>query len=1232
MPAPSRRLNSPHRLDAMRRTGFGWWVMIVFLVAGTSPANAATYDVASTEIASGFVKPIGVYAAPGLDDRLFVIEQAGSVKMLKRSNRGITTLLTLAVKAGSSYPEMGLLGLAFHPDFAQNGHLFVNCTRDGAAAGDTTSAAAGHSEIIRYTVDDPANPTSAGSAKLIIAFNQPQINHNAGALEFGNDGKLYIGTGDGGGSNDQHGAIGNAQDRTKLLGKMLRIDVDAGATYSIPTDNPYASHATFRKEIWCYGIRNPWRFSFDTATNDLWIGDVGQFDREEVDVVPAGQKGLNFGWRVREGSIQNPFYPSESAVTAITDPIVEFGQPDDLSHAIIGGYVYRGMAVPSLRGKYIYADYAGAAGARFWVLDFTRSTSAPYVSTRVSTTEVTAQVNAGNKMGSMYSFGRDNAGEIYCVGSTNGRIYQLVSGDTVASVTTTTLAADTVNTAYSVTLSAIGGTAPYSWSVVAGALPTGLSLSSSGVISGTSTSSGVASFTVKATPANGTAGTRALSLTINPAVVVTTTSPLLGGTTGVAFSQTLASTGGTGSRTYGKSSGVLPAGTSLSSAGVVSGTPTAAGTSSFTVTVVDATGATGSKPFTWVISPAGAQTPPVIKTTPPLRVPLGTTYSYDVNTDGNPAVTYALGAKPTGMIINATSGIITWTPTTTGPFAVTVTATNGVPPDATQSWTIEAHDHGLNQRPLAGAHLGMSSTSSSASPMHISQTGIFSNPAALTPAAALIPYTVNAPFWSDNASKKRWLAVPSDGSPYDASETVAFSATGEWTFPVGTVFVKHFDLDLNEGSAVTLRRLETRVLVSKAGGGVYGVTYRWNAAATEATRIDVATTEILTITNASGGTRSQTWLYPSPNDCLVCHTANAGFVLGVNTRQLNKDQTYASGVSDHQLRTLGYIGLFDAAPSDATIAACRLLSTATDSNASLEQRARSYLDANCAQCHRPGSGLLASFDARYDTPLAGQGLINGTVTNTLGISDAALVRPGDTALSILHHRVNTSDVTIRMPPLGRYTIDAIGQGLLADWINDLGLPSSTWSSRDIGPVWSPGWLTESGGVWSQRAQGGNLAGTNDDQLYFSYRRLTGDGSITARVTDITGGIGPGSSWNKAGVMMRASTATNSAYAYMTSTLSEGQVCYSRANAGAGLVKTRGSMVARPRWIRLARVGNVITASESANQTTWTVVKNTTIAFEANVLIGLAIAGDLEGSTVTATYTDVVVTGLVSVAN
>ena len=312
-------------------------------------------------------------------------------------------------------------------------------------------------------------------------------------------------------------------------------------------------------------------------------------------------------------------------------------------------------------------------------------------------------------------------------------------------------------------------------------------------------------------------------------------------------------------------------------------------------------------------------------------------------------------------------------------------------------------------------------------PPQLSGTGAFADPQRMVASGGLIPYDLIVPFWSDGAEKARWISVPTD-------QRIKFTPTGEWSFPQGTVFVKTFELATNESDPRSLRRLETRLLVCDETGGVYGVTYKWRSDNSDADLLATNLSEAIAIQTATG-VRTQVWYYPSRQDCLTCHTPNAGLVLGVKARQLNRDFAFASGVTDNELRAWNHIGLFDTNLDEATLEILPRLARIDDQSRSLQDRARSYLDANCANCHRP-SGTVAYFDARYDTPVARQNLIGGNVLIDQRIDGARVIAPNDVWRSILFMRANTTE-PFKMPPVARNTIDEHGMKLLRQWIEGL---------------------------------------------------------------------------------------------------------------------------------------------------------------------------------------------------
>ncbi len=310
-------------------------------------------------------------------------------------------------------------------------------------------------------------------------------------------------------------------------------------------------------------------------------------------------------------------------------------------------------------------------------------------------------------------------------------------------------------------------------------------------------------------------------------------------------------------------------------------------------------------------------------------------------------------------------------------------------------------------------------------PTLLSQTGLFTDLANLTPASGLVEYDLNVPFWSDGALKRRWVGIP-------ASARVTFDPTNPWTFPVGTVIVKHFEMELTEGDPNTRRRLETRLLVRDASGW-QGFTFKWNSAETDADLLASADSETLTVNLAAGGSVTWQYSYPSRTDCLLCHTSAANFALGLATRQLNRDFDYGA-VTDNQLRTLNHISYFSTDIGTATQYSA--YPALDDTNATIETRARTYLAVNCAQCHRPSGGTPVNLDLRFDTANASMNAIDVSPTQDLGLTNARIIARGSKESSVLWERVRRTDAT-RMPPLGTHRVDQDAVDLIGQWIDSL---------------------------------------------------------------------------------------------------------------------------------------------------------------------------------------------------
>ena len=660
-----------------------------------------------------FDNPIFVAGVPS-ENRLVVVQQDGFFVAFDNDASVSTTRTILDISDKVRFEgEEGLLGLAFDPDFSQNRYFYVHYI--------TLLSGQRHSVISRFSWQSDTDSATLASEKVILQVRQPYGNHNAGMLAFGPDDFLYIALGDGGSAGDPHN---HGQNTQTLLGSLLRIDVhpaNPDDAYDIPLDNPFVGEGGFAEEIYAYGLRNPFRFSFDRQTGDLWLGDVGQGQLEEVDLIKAGG---NYGWRVFEGSQQFNDSANTLPLGAFSPPIVEYNH--EVGVSVIGGYVYRGNAVPSLQGRYLYTDWLEGP---VWALE--------YQGGEVVANEVIVETN-----GRSTSFGEGNDGEIYLL--VGNRIHHFVELD----------------------------------------------------------------------------------------------------------------------------------------------------------------GEGDSEP-----------------------------------------------------------------------------------------------------------------------PSLLSETGIFKSLATMEVVEGFIEYDVNLALWSDNAIKRRWIAIPDD-------ELIQFDPTAPWNFPQGSVLVKHFEMELLEGDPNSRRALETRILIHRQEGW-QGFTYRWNEQGNDANLLTGREQEPITIELENGASRTQLYEYPSRTDCLACHTEAAGRVLGVTTRQINRDFNYPKR-TDNQLRSWNHIGLFS--QDIGSYLQYEQLPALEDTEQSVASRSRAYLEVNCAMCHQPGATSPVPLDLSYDTALENMGIVNvEPQAGDLGIDGAKLFVPADPSRSLLLQRMLTTGAD-RMPPLSSHLVDENATSVIGQWI------------------------------------------------------------------------------------------------------------------------------------------------------------------------------------------------------
>ena len=420
--------------------GLGPWLFLCATLPASSGAEAQT-GVRLQLVAEGFTSPLNFVPLADGSGRTLIADQVGTIHVLGKDGKLSTNLFldlrSRMTKLSQGFDERGLLGLALHPKFKENGKLYIFYSAPKRATAGTNVNCISRLAEFRVTLEDSAK-ADPGYERVLLEFDKPQMNHNCGRIAFGPDGYLYVGTGDGGGANDNefgHSPQGNGQDTMSLLGKILRLDVDQNEPYAIPADNPFADGKRGRQEIFAYGLRNPWGFSFDRGgARELFAVDVGQNLFEELNIIV---KGGNYGWHVREGfHAFDPKKPNDPPADSpktdalgkpFIDPLVEYPHParNKIDPArlegisVTGGYVYRGKAIKSLRGKYVFADWS-----RTWALPdgvffaATREGKGSNSKWKLESLPVTPA--SGDKLNAyIVAFGEDDLGELYVL--TNGR-------------------------------------------------------------------------------------------------------------------------------------------------------------------------------------------------------------------------------------------------------------------------------------------------------------------------------------------------------------------------------------------------------------------------------------------------------------------------------------------------------------------------------------------------------------------------------------------------------------------------------------------------------------------------------------------------------------------------------------------------------------------------------------------------------------------------------------------
>ena len=734
----------------------------------------------------------------------------------------------------------------------------------------------------------------------------------------------------------------------RLANTTLRMPLVPTPTinYRIPPDNPFVGVSNFngaaliytnvRTEFYAVGLRNPWRWSFDPVTGLLWLADVGQNTREEVDIIV---KGGNYGWAYREGTIAGP-KAAPPGFTSI-EPITDYGRTE--GYSVTGGYVYRGSTMPELYGAYIFGDYGSG---RIWQMRYDPTNGVTMQRTLLVT-------HTGNTIS---CFGVDPSnGDILFGDLTVNRIQRIVA----------------ISGGYAISNAFPGLTFSQPVAIVSAPGETNrlFIIEQAGRI---------AVITNLLNP------TRTVFMDLTARVRYSGEQGMLG----LAFHP------GYQTNRYFY----------ISYTHNTNGIQTADNTTRhdrlarFEISPTDANAGMTNSELILIQQYDEANNH----------------NAGDIHFGADGYLYLSLGDEGGGndQFNNSQridkdffSGII----------RIDVDNRPG---------SLIPHSHVSN---MIGPQIVIP-------PPTLADTGVFSDVAALTPNPGIIPYDVNTPYWTDGAIKRRWFCVP------DLASRIVFRGANTWTFPVGMVWVQHFDLEMTNGVPSSRRPIETRILVrDSTSTGHYGATYRWTSPTNATVVPDEGASQIFAIDD-QGTPRFQNWRYPSRADCLTCHNLTAGRALGFNTPQLNRDFDYAAyaGVVDNQLRALTNAGYGAFSPAVPSLTTLPVMARLDDESFGVQHRARSYLMANCAHCHYPNGPGLGNFNARIYQALSTQALIDGSLRDNLGDPLNRVIAPGSIANSVAYTRMASTTDNFRMPPpLDHQDVDVQALQVFRDWINEL---------------------------------------------------------------------------------------------------------------------------------------------------------------------------------------------------
>jgi uncharacterized repeat protein (TIGR03806 family) len=1036
-------------------------ILLCSFLVGTVRALPPDFEI--SQFAGGLRDPATMAFAP--DGRLFVGERiSGKLRIITASGQILASpFLTLDVPP-VRHRSGGLRGFAFDPNFPTSPYIYIFYTKQFPAS-------VRHNRVSRFTVSasdaNLANPASE-LVLLEMPFNTQALgssgSHNGGAVTFGGDGKLYVTTGDGWDASNGYGAGDNVQSLSSYTGKLFRINKDG----TIPTDNPFYAQTTGSyRAIYALGFRNPFAATTHPVTGEIFVFDVGTANGSNKDHIFKVSAGANYG------------HNSYAGIGTLSSTWAKSG-----TSIVSGGVWYFSNQFPiEFRERLFVTSWKKGLNT---IQSITNTSVSDFASSNVSDQgPVYPCVSPDGSLYFLDSTYETSDGRIYKVSYTNINraetpIMTPNGGDFVDSISvalTSSTPAATIR--YTTDGSTPNETSP--------PYTTAISLTASTTIKAAAFATNFDPSTIASSVFNVQASvpplfTNTLPNTAQlsqpfahtaqasglPAPVFTLDSAPSGmtinSTTGEIF--WLPGQSGNVIVALRASNGILPDTTQQVTVSI--GNFILSSNPDNSLLTQGGLHFSYFEDFPQALTSGTVPVPSVdlrqrddnfrFRFEGFLNVPATGTYELIPVTSDSAQISIQ-GVNVTGQTVSLAAGyhaIVLDYVEISGPqdlqliWRLPSLAEEAIPASAFYYFTTP---YGIFQNASLPAYLGTFPTSEAGSlPAALSATGAFSNITTLSVSDGVLPYEPNAKLWSDGTDKRRWIALP-------GGQKIGFSANDSWTFPAGTVLIKHFEIGQEQ------RRIETRFEVIQESGASYLVTYRWRADQSDADLVPATGAEELI---QFDGDRQQQWYFPTRAQCVACHNSSINYVLGANTRQLNKQITYLSGNPDNQLRTWSHLDLFTSQPSLQNLDA---LSEINDLSASLEHRVRSYLDSNCAYCHNTNAAPEGTnFVLEFDTPITASNIIDGPTTRPMDLGPLArIIAPRDPRHSVLYQHLAGNDPATRMPPIGRTIVHKEARETLVEWILSLPPANTFVDVTDYTRRWKFDGTTGDG-TWRDTAQ------------------------------------------------------------------------------------------------------------------------------------------------------------------